>query len=909
MIVGSAVKKSDDYGVDPVTAYGGEDGYRTTAPDYLDAKTTKYRQQGESGFAAKQRALNKEGGRFDTTISMNHPLTGALFNYKTGDSTARIVIRMVTSPNQNHFARLVVSSKAKHITVVDQDKKVFVINKECESTMAIPTRAYIEIISSNAGGTGMRGKTIYYYTLDQELSKIKGEGGYVFKIPLFDPKDATVIIQKRMPVTELLLNTLLKQGQVFLRGISFKTYVDPDAHELLFTSRAQPLNDAVFDPSSTAVPKRVRVDDSAYQAVNKLVSKLSGDARYSWTLSHGEEILSSRHGTERWQIGHIGETLLALAFLRVVCPENGSMSVEEALRSHELMTQLMIEAGNSEVVEALRVLYRDAKSIPTPLALLTHTAGLPHEGSLDAECAPGLLHRLLPCEQDCSGIEGRSHRSIFAHILAHRVTLLSDIDCKVVHSKLGPSILSYCFVDLAGTIKALCRELSMVGTSLKDAVIGDQCVPGDVTHRISHLMESSTNDLCQFVIAAERSRVDNSVHRLIRQCFAVKYLIKDHGSGGLQGVTMGGMETMTIRLKDIDGKKRSHVVIYKIGERADRSTALVCYLPGMHLGFACAFDSVVDTLFRRRNHKIMGYGKSAEHKIYSLKHFFKSIFINLPVGLVNTAAELAYSITPRYPAGSSAYKSDLDKLLPSPSESQYPKWSSLMCTSPLFEGAGIAFYPAALVVSALGAAVEAGAETVDSVLGALSPIRIHRVDNRFYVKDHGLGTSLPLIFDPNISCRMGSACAAQHSLHCGAFRVMSRAIVDEVGGILSIHPYKDSPKDSICVYYRGTAFISEPVTKVLFEQGKTLSYERVAASVNESRKQQDLNLRPWLAVDKEEPIGVSFGGALAAGALGGLAGATLANAAYGPRRYYYGPRVYPPPPYPYGYPYGYPYTV
>lgn len=930
-MVGSATKATNDFAVDPVPSYPDEDGYRTANVDYINGKTVKYRRNGDTLMDATRRALNKEGGRFDHVVDLNAPLTAALMNFGSGDRTSRIVLRLLVPEGGGHYARLVVSAQAENVTSSTDDKKTFSITKRCHTVMEIPARGTLEISSRNAAGTGMRGRTVHAYDMEAEIARLLGGGSeapsaLLFRVPLYDAKAVRVVLDKKLPVTDLLLNVTVRHGRPHLNAAVFRVSAEPDAHSLLFTPRLRPAADPAYDVSSGKAPKRVSIEDAVYQAINARVAAMARAAcctcaslaacscgkkgRYSWTISHGQEVLSSRYGTERWGVGHIGEALLALAVVRKACADNVDATPEAVLSDPDGLCALMKRAGYHRLAERLTAAYR-ATGVPSLLSLLTHTSGLPHEGCLDAECSPQTVDRLLPCSEECAAIDPNDAEAVMAHIVAHRVVPNSRPDCKVRHSVLGMALLGHCDADLGGLFKGVCRELSMVGSTLKQAVLGPDCMPGDRLHRVSHLFESSTNDLCQLVIAAERDRVDPGSHPYVRFCLTPKYLVKDLGHHGPAGMTYGGWETTVVRVKQAGGRKRSHVVIYKVGERGLRSSAVVLYVPGMHLGFSCAFDAPIARLFNAHTHAAVGYGKRAEGKLYKFKNFVKALLVDLPVGLVNTAAELAFSVTPRYPAHSSAYKSECDALLPAPSPA-HSSWDSLMHTSPLFAGAGVAFYPFALAMNLFAEAVDGAAHTTDAILGKLFPIRVFREDNRFYVRDEQLKATLPLAFDPSGTTRMGASCAAKHSMQCGLFRVMSDVLRDEVHGSLSIHPYHDSPKDSICMYYRGCAYVSETEIKKVFSVVMTERSELVNASIGAAQKKSDSLLRPWMAAsvsaadkkaEEEKKIGVSVGGAIAAGALGGFAGAALANGIYGPRRYgYYDPYYYPYRRYPVVYP-------
>ena len=72
MLAGKATKQANDYGADASAFHVGEDGYYGSVEDYLLAKIASYKAgKGEDRLEALRLAINKEGGRFDSTTNLN----------------------------------------------------------------------------------------------------------------------------------------------------------------------------------------------------------------------------------------------------------------------------------------------------------------------------------------------------------------------------------------------------------------------------------------------------------------------------------------------------------------------------------------------------------------------------------------------------------------------------------------------------------------------------------------------------------------------------------------------------------------------------------------------------------------------------------------------------------------------
>lgn len=941
MLVGKANKQADDYGADAVVNYGGEEGYYGNVEDYLLAKINSYKgTKGEDRLEALRLAINKEGGRFESTTNLNHQLMGVLLNMSKGDETARIVTRvLVPGPEGRHYVRLTMTVNGEGCSVLYDNKKGFSVAKMCREPVEIPASGTLDIKSNNAAGTGLRGSINPLYSMESDLASmasINPNGVFLYEVPLYSLGSVDTLIKRKLPTVTLSLLVKLKDvSHVMLMGISYKVNAEADVHSTKFSTRFRSEDDPVFDRSSITRREpdaRVVVDDAVYAKINDHIGRLTkasscvckkgedrctcrhteGDMRLSWTISRGEEILYSKNPTERWEVAQMGEPLIALQVLRLAAQNRGDRLIEHALSDPKITLVLLREAGRNRLIEALAALYGGIDRLPSILALATHSAGLPHEGCYDVECGPSILDEILPGHSKCAGIDPSDVEGLVAHSLSCRVQLLSAPDCKVRPSLLGYAVLAMCLPgDAAVHIKNVAKEFGMVGTTLKNAVSGALMIPGDLLYRSSRLLESTTSDMCRYLIGCERARLDPSSHSLVRMSFMPKYLVKDHGQHGLEAITYGGWLTMTVRVKCDQGKKRSHIVMYRIGDRGAKSCTIVAYVPGMHVGFSCAMGASFDSIFGVHSHARIGYGKNKRDKLFFFKNFLKSVLGSLPHSCANSDAEAAFSVTPHYPKGSSSYKACCDKLACAPGAND-KHWRSVIYTSEPFKGEGMPFYPVVPVLHKLVDVADTVMDLGRDVLSAVLPIHVHSREERLYVTDVGLGKTLEMRFDPDIRHNVALENAAKHSLTKGAFRVMSHEHGGEFGSVLSLHPFTDGGKNVICVSYRGCTYVSEAYIKGLAEKiaaGKTM---RIRDSINESKQKNAIAMRPWLAVDKQAqkqaPIEVGLGGALAAGALGGLAaGALVGPAYYGPRRYYYGPRYYPGPYYPGAYPYPYSY--
>lgn len=932
MIVGKANKQADDYGADPVIFFGGEEGYRGSVEDYTLAKVASYKaKKGEDRLEALRLAINKQAGRFDSEIVLNHQLMGVLLNMAKGDKTARVVTRFLTPGNDGkHYVRLTMEPNAQGCSVVHNHKKGVNILKVCKESVEIPVEGALEIISNNPAGTAMRGTITPRYSFVNDMAHmavVNPDGVFEYELPLYSLKDVDKIIDKKLPTLTLVMVLQLKQAsRVFLKGISYKIKAEADVHDVKFSTRFRPEDDPVFDRSSVAEKQgkgvsyasTTVIDDSIYGKINDHITRLAklsqgcnceasvkctcNPGKMSWSMSRGEEILYSKNPTERWEFAHAGEQLVALQVLRLAVQNRGDRTIEQALADPMITVLLLKEAGRNRLVEALEVVMGGLENIPSVLALCTHSTGLPHEGCYDVECGPSILDAILPGRVSCASIDATDVEALLVHSLTCRSYMVCEPNSKVRPSLMGYSVLACCLPgDPAVHVKNLAKELGMVGTSLKNAVVGALTLPGDILYRTSRMLESTTSDMCRFLMGCERTRMEPAAHSCMRIAFTPKYLIKDHGRTGLQAVTFGGWQTMTLRIKSASAKKRSHIVMYRIGDRAERACTVIFYVPGMHIGFSCAMGTSFAKAFGRHSHARMSYGKLRTNKVYLMKHFVKTVLGLLPESCVNSDAELAFSVTPHYPKASSSYKANADKLPHTPGKDA-TQWQSVMFTSEPFKGDGYLFYPIVPVMDKLLGAVDRVLDLGKDVISAVSPIRVHSKEGRLYLYDASLNADLELRFDPNIHHSVGMACASKHSLTKGAFRVMSHQFEGEFGSVLSLHPFTDENKDVICLYYRGCTYVSEPYIKGLHDRISSKVNETAKESINQSRQKTAAAMRPWLVVSKQEPIGIGVGGALAAGALGGLAASALVSPAlYRPRPYYYGPPYYPAPYYPYPY--------
>lgn len=890
-------------------------------------------------------------------------LLTALHDVYYGKKRSKVTVALHSgSDSERKLVRFQVTDANRDaLQFLTKDADGFSVSLSCTPT-AIPSMGYYSMnIKSESLQTKHKYREMYDLHSVHALRAALRDGvtkRAVIKIPCYTPSAASTIANLGLPATELHLLVNVSAGAVsddlqtsdlkcVLVGARFVCMAQADAHQLLYTKSAYFEDNHAFtapDPvlaspapaaaatSSSASSPLGNVAQTITTLLDQYLQKGTGSGvSFSWSVAHRDQVVFSHRGLDQHAIGQVGEVFVGLAGIRAAYSVSPSTWTDMHLMTAQGTEKLLIQSGSQRVLQALRRLYTGKRRIPTILELLTHTSGLPHLSSIDAEVDANLLQALLPVGDGSNKQEPDQDRvGRFAKLLEERTTLVAGPGEVVHHSALGYAVLGHCLPNLASTLKNIFEEFGM-GSSRIDREHIHADYPGDDTYYLSNCGVSTTNDLARFLASVEKSTRDPNVHPLLANALMPCYLTVDYGKAGLHSICNGGMESCTIRLRLAkhcqtakSSERVSLNVFFKFGERPGQGSTMMVWIPGLHTGIAFSFKGLIKDLFGKK-HCDMGYGKKSKDKQFQAKHLIKALVEHAAAALaeergpwfdLDRQADVTYSLTPKLPPNYLEYRTRCSTGVDVPES----PWNEILENSALFKGDGTPFYPLFHAYGEVRRQVSAVPVSVqvsdDAVLKNLQFIRITKkqVDNNksvYMLEDSQTGELSQLVYDKTIKIQAGRAAAEALNMAQGGFRRVSPYRRGDLGEAVTIHIL---PNKILGVQHRGCVYVSR---SAVLDFKTQLSNERVNQERNRLQSNQESVSQKyyfWKAIQsdisgadaagKQKPIEASAGAVVGAGLLGLGVGAVAGAALARPRPYYYYPP--PPPPAPYYYPY-YPY--